>query len=257
MNDDVQPDLSVAPVTSAEESFADVAPPERIGRYRIERVLGQGGFGIVYLARDDQLQRLVAIKVPHRHLVTQAAHADAYLTEARTVAALDHPHIVPVFDVGSSEDCPCFVVSKFIVTATLLANGQVLVVGGVGNSDNTLSSAELYSPATSKWTSVALMTTPRLGPTATLLPNGEVLVAMGYSIERNVYFASAELYNPAIESKTYDGTTNSAERPTVTGLIGNDSVTNLSQSYDTQNVRRRKDGKREPRFHRQRRQWRQ
>ncbi|HLN31251.1 MAG TPA: protein kinase [Gemmataceae bacterium] len=99
---------------------ADSAPqPERIGRYRIERVLGQGGFGIVYLAHDDQLQRLVAIKVPHRHLVTQEADAEAYLTEARTVAALDHPHIVPVFDAGSAKDCPCYVVSKYIEGSTL------------------------------------------------------------------------------------------------------------------------------------------
>ncbi len=86
----------------------------RIGRYRIERVLGQGGFGLVYLARDDQLQRLVAIKVPHAHRVSSSEDAEAYLTEARTVANLDHPHIVPVFDVGSSADCPCYVVSKYI-----------------------------------------------------------------------------------------------------------------------------------------------
>ncbi len=88
--------------------------PERIGRYRIERVLGKGGYGLVYLAHDDQLQRPVAIKVPHPHLVTAASDAEAYLTEARTVANLDHPNIVPVHDVGSTEDYPCFVVSKFI-----------------------------------------------------------------------------------------------------------------------------------------------
>jgi eukaryotic-like serine/threonine-protein kinase len=88
--------------------------PERIGRYRVERVLGKGGYGLVYLARDDQLERLVAIKVPHRKLVEEAGVADIYLTEARTVAKLDHPHIVPVYDVGETEQFPCYVVSKFV-----------------------------------------------------------------------------------------------------------------------------------------------
>jgi serine/threonine protein kinase/formylglycine-generating enzyme required for sulfatase activity len=88
--------------------------PQHIGRYRVERVLGKGGFGLVYLAHDDQLQRLVAIKVPHRERVERPQDAEAYLTEARTVANLDHPHIVPVFDVGSTADCPCYVVSKYI-----------------------------------------------------------------------------------------------------------------------------------------------
>ena len=93
--------------------------PQQIGRYRIEKILGKGGFGIVYLAHDDQLQRLVAIKVPHRKLVDRPETAAAYLTEARTVANLDHPQIVPVYDVGSTEDCPCYIVSKFIEGSTL------------------------------------------------------------------------------------------------------------------------------------------
>src|SRR5450755_3163642 len=88
--------------------------PSQIGRYRIEKVLGQGGFGLVYLAHDGQLQRLVAIKVPHRKLVDRPESAEAYLTEARTVANLDHPNIVPVHDVGRTEDCPFFIVSKYI-----------------------------------------------------------------------------------------------------------------------------------------------
>src|SRR6266403_1593904 len=93
--------------------------PRQIGRYRIEGVLGKGGFGLVYLAHDDQLSRRVAIKVPHRKLVDRPEDAEAYLTEARTVANLDHPHIVPVHDVGSTDDCPCFIVSKFIEGSTL------------------------------------------------------------------------------------------------------------------------------------------
>ncbi len=75
---------------------------------------GKGGFGLVYLAHDDQLQRTVAIKVPHARLVAQATAAEAYLTEARTVASLDHANIVPVFDVGGTAEFPCFIVSKYV-----------------------------------------------------------------------------------------------------------------------------------------------
>ncbi len=88
--------------------------PERIGRYRIERLLGQGGFGSVYLARDEQLNRPVAVKVPHADRVPYVREAGLYLTEARTVAGLEHPHIVPVYDVGGSSEFPFFVVSKYI-----------------------------------------------------------------------------------------------------------------------------------------------
>jgi serine/threonine protein kinase/formylglycine-generating enzyme required for sulfatase activity len=97
----------------------DAATSKNIGRYRIERVLGQGGFGLVYLAHDDQLQRPVAVKVPHRKLVSFAEDAEAYLAEARTVAKLDHPNIVPVYDVGNNVEYPVFVVSKFIEGNTL------------------------------------------------------------------------------------------------------------------------------------------
>jgi serine/threonine protein kinase len=91
-----------------------VEPLERIGRYEIQKVLGRGGFGVVYLAYDEQLKRLVAIKVPHAELILQPEDAEAYLAEARTVANLDHPAIVPVHDVGSTEKCPCYIVSKYI-----------------------------------------------------------------------------------------------------------------------------------------------
>ena len=91
-----------------------VEHPQHVGRYRVEKVLGKGGFGLVYLAYDEQLQRQVAIKLPHRKRIDRPEDAAAYLTEARTVANLDHPNIVPVFDVSSTEKFPCFIVSKYI-----------------------------------------------------------------------------------------------------------------------------------------------
>ena len=106
-----------ADVSSESEMMSlipDEIPPERIDRYRIERLLGQGGFGLVYLAFDEQLNRRVAIKLPHRQLVAHVNAAEAYLTEARAVAGLNHPHIVPVYDVGSTDEFPCYIVSKYI-----------------------------------------------------------------------------------------------------------------------------------------------
>ncbi len=112
------PEQEGQPLAPAPPAPAD-DHPSLIGRYRVEKLLGQGGFGRVYLARDEQLQRRVAVKMPHPYLVTRPEDADAYLTEARTVAGLDHPHIVPVFDVGSTDNCPCFIVSKYIEGSTL------------------------------------------------------------------------------------------------------------------------------------------
>lgn len=93
--------------------------PDRIGRYRIERVLGRGGFGLVFLAQDEQLQRFVAVKVPHAGWIGRPEDITQYLNEARLVAGLTHPNIVPVYDAGSTEQFPCYVVSQYIDGETL------------------------------------------------------------------------------------------------------------------------------------------
>ena len=87
---------------------------KKIGRYTILGRLGQGGFGRVYLAHDDDLDRPVAIKVPNPERIAHPEDVEAFLIEARILAKLDHPNIVPVFDVGRTEDGLCFVVSKLI-----------------------------------------------------------------------------------------------------------------------------------------------
>jgi serine/threonine protein kinase len=99
----------------------DEEAPKQLGRYRVALWLGSGSFGTVYKGHDDDLRRDVAIKVPHRHRLASAAHADAYLNEARVLARLDHPNVVPVFDVGRTPDGLCYVVSKFIEGTDLSA----------------------------------------------------------------------------------------------------------------------------------------
>ncbi|MCA9137214.1 MAG: serine/threonine-protein kinase, partial [Planctomycetales bacterium] len=83
-------------------------------RYQLTELLGEGGYGRVFKAFDQQLERHVAIKIPHRHRITSAKHLERYLEEARTVAKLDHRAIVSVYDVLRSDDgLPC-IVSAFI-----------------------------------------------------------------------------------------------------------------------------------------------
>jgi serine/threonine protein kinase/formylglycine-generating enzyme required for sulfatase activity len=92
----------------------DADAPACFGRYQVRGRLGIGGFGVIYKGFDQELQREVAIKVPHRHCISAPEDVDAYLTEARVLAQLDHPGIVPVYDVGRTPDGLCYLVSKFI-----------------------------------------------------------------------------------------------------------------------------------------------
>lgn len=88
------------------------------GEYSLQREIGRGGMGIVYLARDVQLDRDVAIKVLPAHLASDPAARERFLREARTAAGLSHPHIVPIHRVGESAGFVFFVMS-FVEGETL------------------------------------------------------------------------------------------------------------------------------------------
>jgi len=89
--------------------------PKQLGRYVVQTELGQGAFGKVFKALDPELHREVAVKVPKRELLAGPNAADAYLAEAKVLASLDHPGIVPVYDCGRTSDGFCYVVSKLIL----------------------------------------------------------------------------------------------------------------------------------------------
>ncbi len=119
-------------------------------------------------------------------------------------------------------------------TATLLANGKVLVAGGGNDTNSYLTSAELFDPATGTWTPTGSLGTARYGHTATLLANGQVLVVEGAYLSD--FAGSAELYDPAtgVWSPTAS-LTNAPEGYTAT-LLANGKVLVAGGSYYDINV---------------------
>lgn len=91
---------------------------QQIGRFDLIRILGQGGFGTVYLARDPRLDRLVALKVPRLHTLGSRTLHERFLREARAAAALDHPHIVPILETGEVGPV-CYIASAYCEGADL------------------------------------------------------------------------------------------------------------------------------------------
>jgi serine/threonine-protein kinase len=81
------------------------------GRYLLDRELGRGGMGVVYLARDVALDRPVAIKLLPPHLAVGPGVRSRFLREARTAARLSHPHIVPIHAVEEHGDLVCFIMA--------------------------------------------------------------------------------------------------------------------------------------------------
>jgi protein kinase-like protein len=80
-----------------------IAPGTLMGTYRIERLIGRGGMGVVYEATQLSLDRRLALKVLHPELGEDPAFLERFRREGRLQAALDHPHVVTVHEAGESE----------------------------------------------------------------------------------------------------------------------------------------------------------
>jgi serine/threonine protein kinase len=98
-------------VISSPGESSTAAAPSRLGRFWVLEPLGSGTFATVYRAVDPELQRDVALKVPHEGLLTEPRVVDRFLDEARALAQLRHPRIVPIYEVGSDGACYFFVMA--------------------------------------------------------------------------------------------------------------------------------------------------
>lgn len=99
---------------------AAMQPGTRVGPYQIDALIARGGMGIVYRATDTRLDRQVALKMLPPLGVPDALRVERFLREARITAALDHPNIVKVYDVGTHDGQP-FMVVELLEGETLRA----------------------------------------------------------------------------------------------------------------------------------------
>jgi serine/threonine protein kinase len=96
-----------------------LSPGDKPGPYEITGLLGQGGMGEVYRARDSRLNRDAAIKLLTDTLATATARR-RFQREARMASALNHPHILTVYDVGDFDDQQ-YLVTEYVDAGTLRA----------------------------------------------------------------------------------------------------------------------------------------
>jgi hypothetical protein len=111
------------------------APGRRIAGYQIEEELGRGGMAIVYRARDINLGRIVALKILAPQLASDDSFRQRFIQESRAAAAVDHPHIIPVFEAGKA-DGELFIAMRYVSTgdvrSLLDASGALPVARAAG-----------------------------------------------------------------------------------------------------------------------------
>jgi hypothetical protein len=94
-------------------AIGDFPPGARIAGYRIEQLIGRGGMAVVYRATDVRLDRMVALKILSLDLARNDSFRQRFIRESRAGAAVDHPHVIPVFEAGEAEDV-LFIAMRYV-----------------------------------------------------------------------------------------------------------------------------------------------
>src|ERR1051325_8646098 len=93
--------------------------PQTFDRFEVSRILGKGGMGTVYLARDARLDRLVAVKVLNAEDLSSDERRVKFLREARHAASTRHPNVATIYEVAETDDGVPFIVMEYCEGETL------------------------------------------------------------------------------------------------------------------------------------------
>jgi serine/threonine-protein kinase len=120
-------------VGSAEGTDRALLSGTRLGRYEIERLLGMGGMGEVYLAADPELDRRAAIKILSSERASGPGYIERFIREARAASALNHPNICTIYEINKEHDPP-FIAMEYVEGETLarvIASGRLTALAAV------------------------------------------------------------------------------------------------------------------------------
>ncbi|HEU0036685.1 MAG TPA: protein kinase [Kofleriaceae bacterium] len=116
----LKPDARACPTDGAAAELVERLPKDtRLGAYKIDRMLGEGGMGFVYEATHEVLHRRTAIKLLRPELATEQAVVTRFLNEAKAVNLIDHQNIINVYDYGDGADGSVYFVMEFLEGETL------------------------------------------------------------------------------------------------------------------------------------------
>ena len=130
-----------------------------VGRFQLLDRVGQGSFGTVWRARDTQLDRFVAVKIPHHHAIESVQDTDRLEREARVAAQLRHPGIVRLYEILTVDDLPVLV-SDFIEGITLKERLQIRRLTFRETADWSRRSPMLWTTLTNAGWSIATSSRP-------------------------------------------------------------------------------------------------
>jgi eukaryotic-like serine/threonine-protein kinase len=95
-----------------------LSPGTKLGRYEIRSKIGEGGMGEVYLAKDTELDRTIAIKILQQNVAADTQRLQRFILEAKAASGLNHPHILTIYEIGTADNLR-FIATEFIDGETL------------------------------------------------------------------------------------------------------------------------------------------